>query len=363
MTTAAWADVADDVDLIVGAGVKVDVAGAVGDGDLRGVAGGEGAVEGGVGGEGAVVAKARTAGRKVRNFIGRSLKILWNLTEYIQPWLLLPGEVFQVVTWTAEISSMDYCWRMTVSPGLRPERTSVLVPLEMPALMATMRRPFFSLGVGDFDGGVAVLVVEDGLFGDGEDVFVLFEEDFGVGGHVGFELAAGVVDGDADLKGGDVVLFDAEGSDAGDFAEEGLVLEGFDLDAGGLAQVDLADVGLVDLALDVDLVDVADGHDEGGGAADDEDGADGVAFFDVAGEDDAVHWGGDGGVGELLLKLLERGLGLLIWAWAWRSLELSTVIWATALSRVLAAARYFCWASSRACWETTPSLDIWRVRS
>ncbi len=82
---------------------------------------------------------------------------------------------------------------------------------------------------------------------------MLFEEDFGVGGHVGFELAAGVVDGDADLEGGDVVFFDAEGSDLGDFAEEGLVLEGLYLDAGGLAHVDLADVGFVDLALYVDL--------------------------------------------------------------------------------------------------------------
>ncbi len=58
-------------------------------------------------------------------------------------------------------------------------------------------------------------------------------------------------------------------------------------------------------------MDVADGHDEGGGGAHDEDGADGVAEFDVAGEDDAVHWRGDGGVAELLLELLEGGLGLL----------------------------------------------------
>ena len=139
---------------------------------------------------------------------------------------------------------------------------------------------------------------------------MLFEEDLGVGGHVGFELTAGVVDGDADLEGGDVVLFDAEGSDFRDFAEEGFVLEGFDLDAGGLAEVDLADVGLVDLALDVDLGDVADGHDEGGGGAEDEDGADGVADLDVAGEDGAVHGRGDGGVAELLFELLEGGLGL-----------------------------------------------------
>ena len=72
---------------------------------------------------------------------------------------------------------------------------------------------------------------------------------------------------------------------------------------------------------------------------------------------------GDGGVAELLLKLLERGLAWATWAWAWRSLAVSTVIWETALSRVLAAERYFCWASSRACWETTPSLDISRARS
>src|SRR5260370_27531533 len=92
------------------------------------------------------------------------------------------------------------------------------------------------LGVRDFYGGVAVLVVENGLFGDREDLFVLFEEDFGVGGHVGFELTAGVVDGDADLKCGDVVLFDAEGSGFSYLAKEGFVLEGFDLDTGGLTE-------------------------------------------------------------------------------------------------------------------------------
>ncbi len=57
-------------------------------------------------------------------------------------------------------------------------------------------------------------------------------------------------------------------------------------------------------------MDVSDGHDEGGGGAEDEDGADGVADFDVAGEDDAVHGRGDGGVAELLFKLLERGFVL-----------------------------------------------------
>jgi hypothetical protein len=168
----------------------------------------------------------------------------------------------------------------------------------------------FGFGIGDFDGGVAVLIVEDCLFGYGEDVLVFFEKDFGVGGHVGFEFAAGVIDGDADFEGSDVVLLDAERSDLGDLALEGFVLEGLDLDAGGLAEVDLADVGLVDLALDVDLGGVADGHDKGGGGTEDEDGADGVADLDIARENGAVHGRGDGGVAELLFELLEGGLGL-----------------------------------------------------
>ncbi len=76
----------------------------------------------------------------------------------------------------------------------------------------------FAMRVRDPDRGVAVLVVDDGLFGDAEDVLVLFEDDLGVGGHVGLELAAGVVDGDLDFEGGDVVLLDAERCDLGDVA-------------------------------------------------------------------------------------------------------------------------------------------------
>ena len=101
-----------------------------------------------------------------------------------------------------------------MSPAFRPARTSVLRAIGDAGLDGDFAAAFLLVGVGHFDAGVAVLVVDDGLFGDGENVFVLFEEDLGVGGHVGFELAAGVVDGDADLEGGDVVLLDAEGSDA-----------------------------------------------------------------------------------------------------------------------------------------------------
>jgi hypothetical protein len=169
---------------------------------------------------------------------------------------------------------------------------------------------FLLFGVRDFDGGVAIFVVDYGLLGDGEYILVLFKEDLGVGGHIGLEFAARVVDGNADLKGSDIVLLDAEGSDAGDLAEEGLLFEGLDLNASGLAEVDLANIRLIDPPLHIDLVDIADGHDEGRGAAEDEDGGDCVAFFHVAGEYDSVHGRSDGGVGELLLKLVEGGAGL-----------------------------------------------------
>ena len=184
------------------------------------------------------------------------------------------------------------------------------MPFEMPTVTGTLRTAGLLFCVLDFYGGVAILVVEDGLLGDGEGVLVLVENDFGVGRHVGLELAAGIVDGDADLEGGDVVFLNAERGDLGDLAEEGLVAEALDLDAGGLAEVDLADVGLVDLALDVDLGSVAEGEDLGGGGAENEDGGDGVAHFDVAGEDGAVDGRGDVGVGELFLELLEGGVGL-----------------------------------------------------
>ena len=165
-------------------------------------------------------------------------------------------------------------------------------------------------GVGDFDGGVAIFVIEDGLLGNGENVFVLLEEDLGVRGHVGFEFAAWIVDGDADFEGGDVIFFDAEWGDFCDLALESFVFEGFDFDAGCLSEIDLADVGLVDFALHVNLSGVADGHDESGGRAEDEDGADGVTDLNVAGEDGAVHRRRDGGVAELLLKLFEGGFVL-----------------------------------------------------
>lgn len=164
--------------------------------------------------------------------------------------------------------------------------------------------------VWNFDRGVLAVVIENSLFRYGENIFVLVEDDLRVGGHIGFELAAGVIDGDTNLEGGDIILFNAEWGDLRDLTLEGFVLEGFDLDAGGLAEIDPADIRLVDLTLDVDVSGVADGHDEGSGGAEDEDRANGVTDLNVAGENDAVHGRDDGGVTELLFQLFERCLVL-----------------------------------------------------
>ena len=60
---------------------------------------------------------------------------------------------------------------------------------------------------------------------------MLFEHDLGVGGHVRLELLARVVDRDAHLEVGDVVLLDAHRRDLRDAAVEDLVLERLDADA------------------------------------------------------------------------------------------------------------------------------------
>src|SRR5437899_176140 len=155
--------------------------------------------------------------------------------------------------------------------------------------------------------GLALLVIEDGGVGDQEHVLLLLADDLGVCAHVRLQLAAGVLDGDAHLEGGDVVLLLAERRDLRHLAHELLVLERLDRDPGLLAHVHLADVGLVHLAEHVDAGDVAEGHDEGRLGAEDEDRADGVAHLHVAGEDEARHRAHDRRVAQVRVGPLERG--------------------------------------------------------
>src|SRR5579862_1957919 len=92
------------------------------------------------------------------------------------------------------------------------------------------------LRVGYEDGCILVGVVDDRLCGHGENALVFLDEDFGVGGHVGFPLAAWIVDGDTELEGCHIVFFNAPGSDLGDLAVEDPIRKGPDTDARRLAE-------------------------------------------------------------------------------------------------------------------------------
>ena len=89
---------------------------------------------------------------------------------------------------------------------------------------------------------------------------MFFQHDLGVGGHVGLELLAGIVDGDFYLEAGDVVLLDAERRNLSDASVEGAIFERFDADARRLIEPDAADICLIDFASDKHLPDVAKGH-------------------------------------------------------------------------------------------------------
>src|SRR6266852_446068 len=166
------------------------------------------------------------------------------------------------------------------------------------------------LGIGDLDRGLSLLVVNQGGLWNRQDVFLLFEEDFGIGAHVGFEFAARIGNRDAYFEGGDVVLLFAEWLNLGDLAGEFLVLEGFHDDARGLTEKNLADICFVDLALHVNFADVAERHDQGGLRAEHQDGTDRVADIYVAREDQSVNRADDRGVAQIFLRVFERSPGL-----------------------------------------------------
>ena len=115
---------------------------------------------------------------------------------------------------------------------------------------------------------------------------------------------------DAHLKRGHVVLLHAQRRNLGDLAVEDAVAEAFHLDARRLAHVNVRDVGLVHLALHIDLVHVALGHDQRGRRTQHQDGAHRIAHLHVARKNHAIHRRHDGGVAELLFELLQAGLAL-----------------------------------------------------
>src|ERR1700674_905661 len=158
-------------------------------------------------------------------------------------------------------------------------------------------------GVGDLDGGFSLFVVNQRGFRNHQDIFLFLEEDFGIGAHVGLELAAGIGDRNAHFEGGDVVLLLAERGNLGDLAGEFLVLERFHDDARGLTEKNLANVGFIDLALYVNFADVAERHDQRGLRAEHQDGADRVADIYVAREDQAFDRADDRGIAQIFLRV------------------------------------------------------------
>src|SRR5215472_14685329 len=136
---------------------------------------------------------------------------------------------------------------------------------------------FLVAPVRDLDGGVLLWVVHHGVFRNRQYAFMFIKENLGVGGHVGLQLAARVVNGDAYFKRGDVVFLHAQGRDLGYTAVEDTIAEAFHLDTRRLIHVHVGDVGLVHLTLHVDLAGVALCEDQGRRGAKDQDGADGVA--------------------------------------------------------------------------------------
>src|SRR5207237_2099035 len=120
--------------------------------------------------------------------------------------------------------------------------------------------------------------------------------DLGISSHKSLQFAARVVDRDAYLERGYVVLLDAHRSDLRDLAAEALVLERFHLDASGLSKIDFADIALVDFAIDVNLLHIAEGHDKRCRGAQAQNGTDSVANFYATRETKPVEGSADGRV-------------------------------------------------------------------
>ncbi len=150
------------------------------------------------------------------------------------------------------------------------------------------------------DEGLAIFL-DDGGAGDEEGFFLGgTDEDLGGGGKIGDQLGVIAVDGDTDGDGTDEVLLaatgDGEGADGVEVALEREAGEGIDGDAGGFADAELADFGLVDGAFDLHGfgVDNLDGDLAGGDDVTDLDGVVFAAAEDGLDDGEAIHGSGDG---------------------------------------------------------------------
>ena len=156
------------------------------------------------------------------------------------------------------------------------------------------------LAFEDVDEGAAVLFA-DGVGGCEENVLDLIDDDVGGGGEVGQEAVIGVEEFDFDGDGADIVLGaaggggeDADGADAGWVFGAGVAVEA---DAGGLADAELLDFGLVDGSFNLEGGGIDDAEDGGAGGeavAGADGGLDAVVAVLVAEDDHTVDGGVDG---------------------------------------------------------------------
>src|SRR5271168_3681306 len=98
--------------------------------------------------------------------------------------------------------------------------------------------PLFPLGIGNLDGSLLVLIVENGAFRNLQHVLMLLQNNLRVRGHLGFQFAARILDRNPNFERSDVVLLHAHRRNLGDLAVERLVLKRFHFYSCRLSQID-----------------------------------------------------------------------------------------------------------------------------
>src|SRR5579864_3307128 len=122
----------------------------------------------------------------------------------------------------------------------------------------------FGRGIRNFDRCITVFVIDQSAFRDHEDSLVIFQDNLRVGSHHGFEFTLGVINGDPHLKSGDIVLLHSHRGNLGYFSVERAVSIGLNLNACRLAQIDFGNIAFVYLALNVNLMCIAQRHQQCG---------------------------------------------------------------------------------------------------